>query len=238
MKKIFSLVVAVLALTGSYAQKTIHDANAQLRNVPAFHAIEVSGGIDLYLSSGEQAVAVSAKDNDVRDAIITEVQDGVLKIHYGSKNGIKLSLGGNKNMKAYVSFKTLDHLSASGGCDVVMNGTLRTDNLTLMLSGGCDFKANVDVNILTVHQSGGCDADLTGTARTLNIHASGGCDFNGYDMVADVCNVEASGSSDVNVTVNKEITADASGASDVRWKGNAAVKKAHASGAGSVEHRS
>ena len=52
MKKLlFSLLVTGLVTTSS-AQKTINDANAQKRNVSGFHAIEVSGGIDLLLEPG------------------------------------------------------------------------------------------------------------------------------------------------------------------------------------------
>ncbi len=64
------------------AQKTINDANAEKRNVSGYHAIEVSGGIDLYLSQGDESVAVSASETKYRDRIKTEVKDGVLKIWY------------------------------------------------------------------------------------------------------------------------------------------------------------
>ena len=50
MKKFFGLLLMLGLITTASAQKTIRDANAQKRNVSGFHAIEVSGGIDLYLS--------------------------------------------------------------------------------------------------------------------------------------------------------------------------------------------
>jgi hypothetical protein len=238
MKKITSLLAASFFLVTGFAQKTIHDPNVEVRNISGgFHAIEVSGGIDLYLSNGNETVAVSANDKDVRDRIVTEVKDGVLKIYYDWKKGIKINLKG-KSLKAYVSFKSLDKLSASGGCDVAMEGTLQTSKLSIDLSGGSDFKARISVATLVVNQSGGSDANLTGSAIDMRIDASGGSDFSGYDLVADNCIIQASGGSDVNITVNKELYAEASGASDISWKGSAAVKKASASGAGSVSHRS
>ena len=72
----------------------------------------------------------------------------------------------------------------------------------------------------------------------LKIEASGGSDFSGYDLITENCIIQASGGSDIQITVNKEIYAEASGASDVNWKGKAAVKGVHASGSGSVSHRS
>jgi hypothetical protein len=236
MKKVISLMLAGFLLVTAHAQKTIRDANAEVRNVSGFHAIEVSGGINLYLSNGDEAVAVSANDKEVRDRIKTEVKDGVLKIYYDWK-AMKFNLKGT-SLKAYVSFKSLDRLSASGGSDVKAEGTIKSDKLNLHLSGGSDFNGRVEVVTLAIDQSGGSDANLSGTATDLRINASGGSDFSGYDLASDNCVIQASGGSDIDITVNKELYAEASGASDVNWKGKATVKGAHASGAGSVSHRS
>ncbi|HWI94317.1 MAG TPA: head GIN domain-containing protein [Flavisolibacter sp.] len=238
MKKVILILLAVFFVATGSAQKTVHDANAEVRNVTDFHAIEVSGGIDLYLSNGDEAVAVSANNKEVRDRIITEVKDGVLKIYFDWKKGLKFNLRGGNAMKAYVSFKALDKLWASGGCDVKMDGTIKSTSLKLNVSGGSDLSAKVEVGSLTLDQSGGSDVDLTGTVTDMKIEASGGSDFSGYDLACDNCVIHASGGSDVNITVNKEFYAEASGASDVNWKGKAEVKGAHASGAGSVSHRS
>ena len=237
MKKVISLLLAVSFLATGFAQKTIHDANAEPRNVSGFHAIEVSGGIDLYLSNGDEGVAVSASSKEVRDRIVTEVKDGVLKIYLDWKKGLKFNMHGN-NLKAYVSYKTLDRLSASGGSDVKGEGLIKASNLKINVSGGSDLSAKVDVVTLSIDQSGGSDVDLNGTVTDIRIEASGGSDFSGYDLVTDNCVIHASGGSDVNITVNKEFYAEASGASDVSWKGKAEVKGAKASGAGSVSHRS
>lgn len=237
MKKVFSLLIAVFFVAIGFAQKTLHDANAEVRTVSGFHAIEVSGGIDLYLSNGDEAVAVSARDKEVRDRIVTEVKDGVLKIYVDWKKGLRFNFKGN-SMKAYVSFKTLDKLSASGGSDVLLEGAIKTDKLHVDLSGGSDFKGKVEVGSLTVNQSGGSDSNLSGTVTDLRIDASGGSDFSGYDLLSDNCVINASGGSDINITVNKELYAEASGASDVNWKGKAEVRGMKASGAGSVSHRS
>jgi hypothetical protein len=239
MKKMIFLSFLALVGTTGFAQKTVHDPNVEMRTVSgSFHAIEVSGGIDLYVSSGDEAVAVSAKDAEVRSHIKTEIRDGVLKIWYEWKDGFKIPGTGNRALRAYVSYKNLDRLSASGGSDVSVDGTIQSNNLSLSLSGGSDFSGKVSAGTLTVHQNGGSDVDISGTTGTLEVSASGGSDFDGYGLVSDTCTISASGGSDANITVNKELTAEASGASDISWKGTAAVKKARASGAGSVSHKS
>jgi len=222
MKKLFSLLVITGLITAASAQKTINDANAQKRNVSGFHAIEVSGGIDLYLSQGEEAVAVSAAKDEYRDKIITEVKDGVLKIYFESKN-VKIDWG-NRKMKAYVSFKNLDRLEGSGGSDISIDGSIKVSKLEMEISGGSDFDGKVETDELKIHASGGSDVDISGKAARLTIDASGGSDFKGYDLASDICNVEASGGSDVHVTVNKELSANASGGSDVYYKGTGMIR--------------
>jgi len=233
MQKLFGVLLMIAMITTASAQKTIKDANAQKRNVSGFHAIEIGGGIDLYLSQGEEAVAVSASKDEYRDKIITEVKNGVLKIWFDWKNNIRIDWS-NRKLKAYVSFKNLDALHASGGSDVDVDGSIKTAKLDLEVSGGSDFDGRIESDELKVNASGGSDVKISGKAARLTIDASGGSDFGGYDFAADFCNVEASGGSDVHVTVNKELNANASGGSDVYYKGNGLIRDLK-TGGGSIK---
>jgi len=236
MKPLLLLSFCLLATTLWAQDETINDPNVAVRAVQTFHAIEVSSGIDLYLSAGEPALAVSARDDESRAAIRTEVRNGVLHISYDWK--AMGSHGGNKALTVYVAIGTLDYLSASGGSNVSISGVLRSDSISIWLSGGSDLRGELDAGRLALNQSGGSDADLKGHVGRLSIEASGGSDFKGYDLVADNCIILASGASDIDITVNRELWAEASGASDIKWRGSASVRKAKASGAGSVSHKS
>lgn len=228
MKQVIALFVSALLFTGTLtAQKTIRDANAQTRNgLKNFHAVQVSSGIDLYLTqTSEEAVAVSAASEEYRDKIITEVVDGVLKIYYEKNNNWGWGINsGNKKLKAYVSVKTLDKLSASGGSDVAFENAIKSNKLSISISGGSDLKGEVACEELSVTASGGSDADISGKASKASISASGGSDVDGYRLITEVCRVTSSGGSDVNITVNKEINAQASGGSDIHYKGNATAR--------------
>ncbi len=236
MKLFYTLLFSALC-SGAKAQKTINDPNVALRTVGAYHSIEVAGGIDLYLSKGEAAVAVSAKDAETRDHIRTEVKDGVLKIYYDVKEGIKLGFN-QKMLRAYVSSPTLRELSVIGGSNAVIDGTLKSDELTIKLIGGSDLHGDVDAGKLKIELVGGSDLSISGKAGQLDIEATGGCDMNGNDLFAEICVVKAVGGCDISVTVNKEISAEAIGGSDVNWKGPASVIKSKTAGAGKVSHRS
>lgn len=235
MKKLVLLSIVVLGALSAMAQKTIYDANAQVRTARGFHAIQVSGGIDLYLSNGEEAIAVSAKELEDRDRIRTEVENGVLKIWYDWKGGVGFLKGVNRQLKAYVSFKTLDRLSASGGCDVIVDGTINANKFNLQVSGGSDFRGKINTQDLSINASGGSDVNIGGKAGKLSVEASGGSDFNGYDLVSENANISASGGSDAEVTVTRQLTANASGGSDINYRGGASAVTANKSGGGSVK---
>jgi hypothetical protein len=235
MKKLFSMIMLLCFVLVAQAQKVINDPNVEVRKIGAFTGISVSGGIDIYISSGDEAVAVSASKPEYRDRIRAEVENGILKIWYDSKTGISFS--GNKNLKAYVSYKVLKSLEASAGSDVTVDGTIRENTLVLRVSGGSDFKGAVDVSTLKARLSGGSDIRISGKAVTISVDASGGSDFKGYDLVAENCDLEASGACDIEITANREISARASGASDIHYKGKPTIKEAKASGASSVSGR-
>ena len=216
------------------AQKVVNDANAEKRNVAGFTAIKISSSIDLYLSQGsEEAVAVSASETKYRDRIKTEVKDGTLSIWFDSEGWSWTN--GNKKMRAYVSFKTLKMLKASGACDVIVDGVIKATDLDVSLSGASDFKGALDAGTVKVVIVGASDMTVKGSVGNLSVDASGASDFKGYELVTQNCNAEASGASDIKVTVDKEISASATGASDIRYKGNAVIKKTHNSGASSVK---
>ena len=237
MKKIFlSLAILAIGIT-AFAQKAINDPNAQKRNASGFHAIEVSSGIDLYLSQGDEAVAVSASETKYRDHIMTEVKNGVLKIYYETNSNFHFEWG-NRKLKAYVSFKNLDRLNGSGGSDIFVEGAIKVNSLSLDVSGGSDFEGKVELNEMKVDASGGSDVKISGTVKNLNIEASGGSDFKGYELTADVCDLEASGGSDVYITINMELSAEASGGSDIYYKGNGTIKEMKSSGSSTIKKTS
>ncbi|MBS1574278.1 MAG: DUF2807 domain-containing protein [Bacteroidetes bacterium] len=239
MKKIISIIAAVLFCTTIFAQQ-INDANAEPREAKNFHAIKVSNAFDVYLTQGtEEAVAVSANDDEVKQHIIVEVDGGVLIIRLEGEKKFWKSFKGNKKLKAYVSFKSLDKIVASGACDVHLLNTLKSENLVVDFSGASDLDGKLEIdNTLDIELSGASDLKVSGNASQLKAKLSGACDFKGYDLVTDYCDITASGASGVDITVNKELSANVSGASDINYKGTGLIRDLKSSGASSIKKRS
>jgi len=240
MKKIFSIVASFLFIVSSFSQK-INDPNAEIREAKNFHAISVSNAFDVFISQGqEEAVAVSASEEKYRKDIKVEVRDGVLKIWFEKEGKFWRGWNGDKlRLKAYISFKHINKLTASGACDIRVQGDVDEEDLVVNLSGASDLKeGKINAKKLTVDISGASAMNISGSATELHVEASGASDFKGFDFVVDYCDAHASGASDINITVNKELSARASGASDVHYKGNGLIREIKTSGASNVSKRS
>ncbi|MEO5682506.1 MAG: head GIN domain-containing protein [Chitinophagaceae bacterium] len=235
MKKIITSVLLFSIAFLATAQNTIvNDANAEQRTVGAFTGITVSSAIDIYLSQGdEDAIAVSATDIKYRDRIKTEVKAGILTIWYENE-GMHWS-SGSKKLKAYISFKNINRLKASGASDVFINGVLKLSDLDVRLSGASDLKGALDITNLTANISGASDMTVSGKIGFLNIEAHGASDLKDFELVVQNCDAIVSGASDIKITVEKELNGKASGASDIRIKGNGVIKTMNSSGASSIK---
>jgi hypothetical protein len=231
MKKIIVVFSALFLALAIQAQE-VNDPNAEVREAKNYHGINVSNAFDVYITQSDvEAVAVSAADTKHRDRIKVEVKNGILHISYD--NEVRWN-SGNKKLKAYISIKQIDHLTISGACDVYIKGELKADALVINQSGASDLDGKISVKQLKVDLSGASDIKITGLASNLDIEASGASSFKGFDLVTDFCNARASGASDIRITVNKELSAHASGASDVHYKGEGLIRDLKTSGASSV----
>ena len=235
MQKLFLSFLVMVFSVAVMAQKTINDPNAEKRTVSSFHGIEVGTGIELTLTQGAtEEVAVSAAKTEHRDRIVTKVENGILKIHYDSKLGSVNKIKESKNLKAYVSFKTLDVLNANTGADVEIVGALKSNILSIKANTGALIDGEVDVTTLKVSQNTGSKINLSGRADKLTVDGDTGSKFKGEEMATSNCNVTVSTGAIVSVKAEKELQVKANTGGVVRYKGNASIKEIKTNTGGTV----
>ncbi|MFN8252960.1 MAG: head GIN domain-containing protein [Ferruginibacter sp.] len=236
MKKLLFTLFVCAGLAATAQEKTFHDADAEKRTInSSFKAISVSDGVDLYLTQGnEESVAVSAADAKYLERFKTEVVDGVLKIYYDYK-GIKWAINEKRKLRAWVSFKTLEKLNASGGADVDLQGNVNGQTLDMKLTSGASFGGKVSVKELLVEQNSGSSANISGNAGNVKVDVSSGAVFKGFDLEVDYCDAKASSGGGVRITINKELNAKANSGGGIKYKGNAVIKDLNVNSGGSVK---
>ena len=236
MKKLFLFILATItSCSVLLAQKTINDPNAEKRNVTGFHGVHVSTGIRLILTEGStEEVAVSASKAEYRDKIITEVKNGILKIYYENKFGSINKRKEKKDLKAYVSYKSLDNLNANTGAEVQIEGILKSSSLKMAANTGAIIKGAIDINDLKVDQNTGSIVTLTGEAGKIEVDGDTGSMFKGIDLKTDNCSATASTGAGVYITVSKELNAKADTGGYVKYKGDAGIRELKTHTGGSI----
>ena len=237
MKRILVLLLAVIS-TQAFAQNdaVINDPNAQKRTLSeSFSTITVTDGVELYLTQGtEESIAVSASDPKYLERYKTEVDNGVLKIYYDNK-GINWTGNEKRKLKAYVSFKALQKLNASGGANVMMKSVLTADKMEYTFTSGSRFTGEVNIGQLDVAQNSGALIEINGKTGSLKIDVSSGAVFKGYDLATDYCDAKASSGGGVRISVNKELSVKASSGGGIHYKGDGVVKDMNVSSGGIVK---
>ena len=237
MKKIVFAFLSFALMTGAFSQtKVINDKNAQKRDVKNFHGVRVSNGIHLYLSQGnEEAVAVSASDEEYTNRIKTEVDNGILKIYYDHGN-LPWHMEG-KRLRAYVSFKAIDQLRANSGAEVEVDGAIKSSDLSFEFTSGSSFNGRVESSSLKVDQNSGAETQISGTTGNLRVDISSGSSFKGYDLETETCDASTSSGATLKVTVKKELTASASSGGQIYYKGGGVIRDISTSSGGEVTKR-
>lgn len=239
MKKLTVLLLAFVMAIPAFSQQ-FNDANAVKRDVKGYHALKVSHGIKVYLSQGsEESVAVSADEAAYRDRIITEVVNGVLVIRFDNDNWKVWKSFGGKNLRAYVSAKQIDGLDISSGAHVKIDGTLRSGMLDLDASSGAVLEGAVDIADMKADMSSGAVVTISGkVTRKLKVDGSSGSIFKGFDLITENCDAGTSSGAGVQITVNKELSVDASSGGYIRYKGEGLIRDVKTSSGGSVSRKS
>lgn len=206
------------------------------RAVSGFQGLSVSNGIDVYLTQGSsEKLTFDVKGVD-EDEVKSEVRNGVLKL-YIDRRGTNWNWGRSTYVRAYLTFRQLNNIEASGGADVIGQGTLSFNDLNVEAGGGSDVTLALKADKLNASASGGADLKLDGSARTLNANGSGGSDLDARKLTVEICNANSSGGSDVYVNATRELTMKASGGSDVYYYGSAKVLAKSESGGSDITHK-
>ncbi len=209
-------VAVVLATAGAQAQQQ------QSRPVTGdFQQVESGGGIDVYLTQGPTAAVTVEAPPEALPHVVTEVRNGALVIHWEQNFSWHGLMGPQRGVKVYITAPHLTGLVLSGGADAHGQTPLRADDFSIRASGGSDVTLALQAKTVRAESSGGSDVTLTGKVERQEMKFSGGSDYHGFGLQSATATISASGGSDAEAWVDGELTANASGGSDLRYKGTA-----------------
>lgn len=154
-----------------------------------------------------------------------------------------------------IYYLKIEHIDAKGAALLKAEKPLKTDIFKMELAGASKFTGNLIINHsleiqavgaskfegscmapgkASVEVTGASQIDWSGFIGKAYLEATGASHIQGFEMVIDNLDAEATGASGIDATVNKHLNGRASGASHIRYKGTPEVK-ASVSGASAVK---
>ncbi len=220
-KFLVALIISITLMSchfdfdGSWGVRGNGDVETMERNINSdFDEIKVSRGLDVYLTQADDVSLEVQADSNLHDIIMTEVENGVLRI-YADEN-----ISYAASQKVMVSFPDIESITATSGSDVFSTNTLRVDDISLTTTSGADMEVDVDANLVDCKSTSGSDLRVSGSAKKLYAEATSGSDIKAGNLKARVCDARASSGADVTVHSSEELIAKASSGGDIKYYGN------------------
>ncbi|MEZ4780615.1 MAG: head GIN domain-containing protein [Flavobacteriaceae bacterium] len=179
-----------------------------------FTEIRVSRGLDVYLTQGDNVSLLVEADENLHDIIITEVENGVLRITTDE------NIAFSKSKKVMLTFKEVSKIKATSGSDVFSTNTIVADNLELTTTSGSDMEIDINVQVADCRSTSGSDLRVSGRTDKLYAEATSGSDIKAGNLKAKVSEARATSGADITLNTSEELYAKASSGGDIKYYGN------------------
>lgn len=225
----------MLCVTANYSQKRIKGNGNVVtieRTTADYKGISVSGFYEVELVDGQEGNLTLKGEDNILDYIETEVKSGTLRIKSIDNKTLIPSRG--EGVFITIPVDEIDLIRLSGSGKFAGKKILKTNDLDIQISGARNIDLAIDATDVSLMTSGSSDIKLKGNTEELKVRSSGSSKVKAYDLEVDEATFELSGSSDVEVTVNKSLTSRVSGSGNIRYRGNPEKIDTKTSGSGSV----
>ena len=206
----------------------------ETRQLGAFDRLEVHGPFAVELLPGETGAARLEGDDNLLPLVKMDADGGLLTVRLQGEDGDGLSVTAEQPIALRLPVRNLSRIQAHSMADVRAAATLRGSSLELECHGSAKVDLPVEAQELVEEVKGNAAVNLSGRVARHVVQASGSSEVHALDLAADVCEVRASGSADVEVAASQKLQARASGKARIAYRGDATVSQS-LSGNGRIE---
>ena len=203
-----------------------------LRDTDSFDRIELHNDISGTVLLGTQhQVEIIAEERLLRH-VRTQVHGGALRIDRATNWLLPWTRRGD--VAVIITTPNVTGLQTSGASSLQMEDVVEQPELSLQSSGASELRVAVAVDELHAQSSGASDLHVRGRASHANLRSSGASDIHAGELQTATARVQASGSSDIRITVTDSVSGQLSGAADLHLGGNPTVD-VNTSGSASIQ---
>lgn len=235
MKKFtLSLFAALLVIVTTLKAQ---DTAQQTRDVSGYSSVSIFGPFTVRIVLGDKEGAKLNIDKEYIDKVETVVNGGTLNVRFKRPSfSLKREEYHPKTAEVTVYVRTLATVTNAGSGNTSIEGTVTASDFKVTLSGAGSInvpKAKISGE-LTTRISGSGSITVAGNAASVSAFISGSGQIKAKELSTEKAGITVSGSGDVYIKADKELTATLIGTGNVYYSGNAVVTK-HKVGSGNVQ---
>jgi hypothetical protein len=186
-------------------------------DISGFDRLDMGSAFNIEVKQGSEFAVHTSGDMRNLDDLAVYKSGSTLLIHYNSSANRKHATN------ISITMPNLRSANFSGASKSAINGFNGPELFEMTLSGASVSKINSDFSAVQLEISGASNLVMQGSGEKILAYVSGASDLRTYDYPVDDVRLNVSGSSLARVTVNNKLEVNASGASTVLYRGNAAV---------------
>ena len=225
---IFLLIFATSCIYTGPSVKGNGNVVSDIRNVGDFDKIEISRGMNVYISKGDNRKVEVKADENLQKLIEIKTENDVLIIK--ATQNIRSA----KSKKVFVTTPHVSKIKSSSGSNVYSESKLPFEKLELSSSSGSNMNLEVSSRIIEASASSGSNIKLKGKSESFKGKASSGSNIKANKLESKTCKAKASSGSNIWITAENSLDADASSGGNVFVNGNPENKDIEKSSGGNV----
>jgi hypothetical protein len=224
------LAIAVLPACRFTCIKGSGNHVSENHKVSDFTRINISGGFKVILKQ-DSSLNVSVKTDDNLAKYVHVESDGdELKIY------VKKKICASGEMELTIGVRNLKRLKGSGAINFISDGKINTKDLDIRLDGASNVDMDLTAANVSTRTAGASEISLKGQATSHHIEMTGNGTVHAFDFVVGKYEIRTTGASDCEINVLNDLSVNATGASDVKYKGSPTNVNTSKLGAATVTH--
>lgn len=222
---VISAIIVMFALIAYFAVSCFGVAKGngniikQTYEVLSFKSIEISGTYDVILNQSDKESVSVVADENIINFIKVESKNNVLTI------STKRNLKTKSNVQVFIDFIDVNSIESSGVSNIISDSIIKANNFEIELDGAGTANLNIEVSKLEVDIKGAGIVEISGNVDFNDIDISGAGIFKGHNLITRKTEIEISGASKAYVNASDILDVEITGASEVKYAGNPAVKQ-------------
>ncbi|QNF34863.1 DUF2807 domain-containing protein [Adhaeribacter swui] len=197
-----------------------------------FENVEAGGAYHVRIKKGDNFEVRARGDNEVMKNLKVNKNGSTLQIK-SEVNFWDFTKNNRENVLVEVTLPHLKSVDLSGAVKSDISG-FDEDKCEITQSGAAQTNIGINANKLEIDLSGAAKTNIAGRADELQLTASGACNVQAGSLRSRVADLNLSGASKANIYVTEKLTADASGVSNITYRGNPSNVDSDVSGASKV----